>query len=295
MKMRRTIRVGSRESKLAVEQTMLLVNQIKACHPELTVELITMKTTGDRILDRRLDQAGGKGLFVKELDQALADGKIDLSVHSLKDMPMEENRELPIVAYSTRGDPRDALVLPQNSGGFSTDRIGTSSLRRSLQLSSLFPEAETKLVRGNVLTRLQKLDAGEYTALILAASGLSRLGLSGRISRYFSTDEIIPAAGQGILAVQGRKGEDYNFLDCIRSESSKAAALAERGFVSFLEGGCSSPVAAYAEVSGQEIRLSGLYFEEESGQYTTGRITGDVENARKLGEELAERLRREGV
>lgn len=274
---------------------MLLVNQIKACHPELTVELITMKTTGDRILDRRLDQAGGKGLFVKELDQALADGKIDLSVHSLKDMPMEENRELPIVAYSTRGDPRDALVLPQNSGGFSTDRIGTSSLRRSLQLSSLFPEAETKLVRGNVLTRLQKLDAGEYTALILAASGLSRLGLSGRISRYFSTDEIIPAAGQGILAVQGRKGEDYDFLDCIRSEPSKAAALAERGFVSFLEGGCSSPVAAYAEVSGQEIRLSGLYFEEESGQYATGRITGDVENARKLGEELAERLRREGV
>ncbi|SCH11611.1 Porphobilinogen deaminase [uncultured Ruminococcus sp.] len=291
---KRTIRVGSRDSRLAVEQTMLLLREIEKAHPELSIELITMKTTGDVILDRRLDQIGGKGLFVKELDAALADGRIDLSIHSLKDLPMEETPDYPLVAYSRRGDPRDVLVFPENGSG-SVEKVGTSSLRRILQLQKLFPDAKHEMVRGNVLTRLKKLDHGEYTSLILAASGLNRLGLGQRISRYFSPAEMIPAAGQGVLAVQGRRGEDYSFLDCVHSPVSKLTSLAERSFVRALDGGCSSPVAAYAEVHGEELALTGLYYHEEGGAVTTGALTGVVSQAEQLGEKLANKLRQEAL
>lgn len=212
--MSRIICIGSRESRLAVIQTRQVADYIRRTMPEADVRLITMKTTGDRILDRSLEAVGGKGLFVKELDRALLEGRTELSVHSLKDLPMETPQALPILGYSRREDPRDALILPAGTTQWDQSRpLGCSSRRRILQLKRLYPQVQTALVRGNVLTRLQKLDRGEYGALILAAAGLKRLGLEDRISRYFTPEEMLPAAGQGILAVQGRAGLDYGYLD----------------------------------------------------------------------------------
>lgn len=285
--------IGSRESKLAVIQSEMVKNYIEAHCPEASVEILTMKTTGDKILDRTLDKVGGKGLFVKELDKALLDKRSDLSVHSLKDMPMEVSEELPLVAFSKREDPRDVLVLPEGKTELDPEKpIGCSSLRRILQLKELYPEMECKSIRGNVLTRLEKLDRGEYSALILAAAGLKRLGLEKRISRYFEPEEMIPAAGQGILAVQGRAGEDTSFLEGFGDSESSCAALAERAFVRYLDGGCSSPVAAHGRVHGDEMTLLGLYYEESTGAYKKGTITGKAEEAESLGVSLAEQLRR---
>ena len=254
-----------------------------------------MKTTGDIILDRTLDKVGGKGLFVKELDKALMDGRSILSVHSLKDMPMEVQEELPLLAFSRREDPRDVLVLPEDVTELDKNKpLGCSSLRRTLQLKKIYPDMEVKSIRGNLQTRLRKLDEGQYSGLILAAAGLKRLGLEARISRYFTADEIIPAAGQGILAVQGRKGEDYGFLDGYCDADAWAAGSAERAFVKLLDGGCSSPVAAHAEVYGEEIYLRGLYYNEKDGSYVTGTLRGQRKDAEKLGRELAETLREKG-
>lgn len=284
--------VGSRESKLAVVQSEMVIDYLKEHLPDAEVTMLTMKTTGDIILDRTLDQVGGKGLFVKELDRALLDGRSDLSVHSLKDMPMEVPEELPIVAFSKREDPRDALVLPEGETKIDWSKpIGCSSRRRILQLKELYPEAEFKSVRGNVITRLRKLDEGEYSALVLAAAGLKRLDLEARISRYFEADEIIPAAGQGILAVQGRKGEDYDFLQDYSDREGSYAALAERAYVRYLDGGCSSPVAAYAVVEGDEIHLRGLYYSERTGEYMKGERRGGCDEAEQLGEQLAKELK----
>lgn len=287
----RTVKAGSRASRLAVVQTEQVAEFIKANHPDMEVEILTMTTTGDRILHKTLDQVGGKGLFVKELDVALRSGQTDFSVHSLKDMPMETPEDLPVIAYSRREDPRDVLVLPKGAGELDVSKpVGCSSRRRILQMREIFPQARMKSIRGNVLTRLEKLDAGEYGALILAAAGLKRLGLEDRISRYFSENEMIPAAGQGILCVQGRAGEDYSWLADFDCRESRDCAAAERGFVAALNGGCSSPVAAYAEVSEGEISLRGLYVDEASGDMKTGCIRGPREDAAGLGRKLAAQL-----
>lgn len=287
--------IGSRESKLAVLQSEMVRDYIKKQNPELEVEILTMKTTGDIILDRTLDKVGGKGLFVKELDKALMDGRSILSVHSLKDMPMEVPEELPLLAFSRREDPRDVLVLPEGVTELDKNKpLGCSSLRRTLQLKKIYPDMEVKSIRGNLQTRLRKLDEGQYSGLILAAAGLKRLGLEARISRYFTADEIIPAAGQGILAVQGRKGENYRFLDGYCDTDAWAAGSAERAFVKLLDGGCSSPVAAHAEVYGEEIYLRGLYYNEKDGSYVTGTLRGNKADAESLGRELAETLRKKG-
>ena len=282
--------IGSRESKLAVLQSEMVRDYIKEKNPDLEVEILTMKTTGDIILDRTLDKVGGKGLFVKELDKALIEGRSILSVHSLKDMPMEVPEELPLLAFSKREDPRDVLVLPDGVSELDKSKpLGCSSLRRTLQLKKLYPDMEVRSIRGNLQTRLRKLDEGQYSALILAAAGLKRLGLESRINRYFTADEIIPAAGQGILAVQGRKGEAYDFLEGYCDKGS-----AERAFVKLLDGGCSSPVAAHAEIFGDEIYLRGLYYNEKDGSYVTGTLRGNKADAESLGRELAETLRNKG-
>lgn len=287
----KTICIGSRESKLAVMQSQILMENLRRQHPQIETSLLTMKTTGDKILDQSLDKIGGKGLFVKELDFALTEGRIDLAVHSLKDMPMETPEDLPIVAFSRREDPRDALILPKGC----TERdeklpIGCSSKRRVLQLRKLYPDASFENVRGNVLTRLEKLDRGEYGALVLAVAGLKRLGLEERISRIFTTKEVIPAAGQGILAVQGRAGEDYSFLNSFDDQDAACAAVCERAFVRMLDGGCSSPVAAYARLEAGKLEVTGLYYDPVSGGYITGSRIGDAEQAEQLGRELAEEL-----
>lgn len=290
--MKDKIVIGSRESALAVCQSEMVRDYIRARNPELSVEILTMKTTGDKILDRTLDKIGGKGLFVKELDMALLEGRSQLSVHSLKDMPMEVPEELPLLAFSKREDPRDVLVLPKGTEELDKSKpLGCSSLRRTLQLKKLYPDMEVKSVRGNLQTRLRKLDKGEYAALILAAAGMKRMGLENRICRYFTPDEMIPAAGQGILAVQGRKGLDYGFLDGYCDRNAWIAGSAERAFVRYLNGGCSSPVAAYAEVDGDFVFIRGLYYQEETGDWKKGSIRGKAEEAEALGEALAKNLK----
>nr|WP_302649402.1 hydroxymethylbilane synthase [uncultured Agathobaculum sp.] len=281
------IKVGSRDSKLAVVQAEEVCRALGDC------ELITMKTLGDMILDKTLDQVGGKGLFVKELDRALADRRVDLTVHSLKDVPMEQPAGLPLVAYTKREDARDALVLPQSGKWDKSKPIGCSSARRRVQLAALFPETPVKPVRGNVLTRLDKLDRGEYGALVLAAAGLHRLGLENRISRYFSPEELIPAAGQAILAVQGRAGELTEAVKRLDDADARDCALAERAFVRTLGGGCFAPVAAYAEVQGDNMQLTGLYVTEDESRSARGAVTGRRSEAETLGRTLALQLKQQ--
>ena len=295
--------VGSRESTLAVMQTELVMEEIRRYNPGIELELRTYKTTGDKILDKPLYQVGGKGLFVKELDQALLKGEIDLAVHSLKDVPMEVPEELPIVAFPKRGDARDAFVLPErneNKEKENTDKkakehaddlsgmvIGSSSLRRRLQMEALYKGVTLKSIRGNIQTRLRKLDEGEFDGIVLAVAGLERAKLGHRISRVFSVEEVLPAAGQGILAIQARKDLDISFLKDVCDEDTKVAALAERAFVRRLNGGCTSPVAAYAKVGKDEIVLTGLYYREETGEIFKESITGTRDEAEELGSKFA--------
>ncbi|MDO4339495.1 MAG: hydroxymethylbilane synthase [Eubacteriales bacterium] len=292
--MKNKVVIGSRESALAVLQSELVQDYIETHNSGVEVEILTMKTTGDIILDRTLDKIGGKGLFVKELDKALLEGRSQLSVHSLKDMPMEVPEELPLLAFSVREDPRDVLVLPEGAKELDPDKpLGCSSLRRTLQLKELYPDMEVKSIRGNLQTRLRKLDSGEYSALILAAAGLKRLGLENRIHRYFTPDEMIPAAGQGILAVQGKAGEDYPYLEGYNDPDAWAEGNAERAFVRYLDGGCSSPVAAFAQADGEMLFLRGLYYREEDGSWCKGSISGCRADAAALGIALAEQLKNE--
>lgn len=288
------IRFGSRESRLAVIQSRMVMDAVQAAEPRAELELVTMKTTGDKILDRTLDQIGGKGLFVKELDLALREGKVDFTVHSLKDMPMQTPEDLPLVAFSKRADPRDVLVLPEGAAELDREKpIGCSSRRRQLQLQKLYPGFDIQPIRGNVQTRLRKLDEGQYCALVLAAAGLKRLGLEHRIHRYFSTEEILPAAGQAILAVQARKETDFSVLKTFHDEDAACCARAERAFVRQLDGGCTSPVAAFAQVEGDGLTLTGLYVSPDETVVRRGILRGEKTNAEKLGTDLARRLKGE--
>lgn len=293
--MKRVIRFGSRKSALAVAQTRILMDAVAAAHPELEVELVTMTTTGDvnmKPFSEASDKFGIKGLFTQELEEALKSGEIDVAVHSLKDVPMYANEELPIVAYSARGDARDALVLPDGVKEIDENLpLGCSSARRRIQLAKLFPQLRVEPVRGNVNTRLRKLDEGQFSALVLAAVGLQRVGLGERISRYFTADEMIPAPGQGILACQGRAGESYEYLDAVRCEAAACCARAERGFSAELGGGCTAPVGAYAEIIDGELALHGFYADEAEGIYREGRACGRPEDAEELARGLARRLR----
>lgn len=271
----------------------MVMEAIRRLCPDCELELVTMKTTGDKILDRSLDAIGGKGLFIKELDAALTEGRVDLCVHSYKDMPVEDDPRLPVVAVSPREDPRDVLLLPRGPGADEAAPLGCSSKRRQLQLKELDPDRAIAPVRGNVLTRLNKLDSGQFGGLVLAAAGIRRLGLQERIDRVFSPEEIIPAATQGILAVQGRAGEEYSYLAAWSDPAARDAARAERAFVRALDGGCTSPVAAHAVMEGDDCLLAGLYVNEKNELFR-GRERGPRTEAEALGETLARRLKREG-
>lgn len=293
--------IGSRESVLAVVQSKMVVDFLTAAHPELDVELLTMKTTGDKILDRRLDQVGGKGLFVKELDAALLEGRSDFSVHSCKDLPMEVPSELPLVCFSRREDPRDVLVFPL--GADEPDwslPIGTSSPRRELQLRALYPQARFESIRGNVQTRLRKLDEGRFGAIVLAAAGLRRLGLADRIGVELDVHDVIPAAGQGILAIQGRAGSGAgadggaSLFEGFADDDARVAAEAERAFVARLDGGCSSPIAAHCIVGNDEIEFLGLYYDEETDAARRGSLRGPRADAVALAQQLADDLKADG-
>jgi hydroxymethylbilane synthase len=306
--MKRIIRVGSRDSALAVRQAEIVMESVKAARPDIEFLHTTYKTVGDIVLDKGLDAIGGKGLFIGELERALSDGRIDIAVHSYKDMPYENTDGLPVVALSQRESPFDALVLPEGA-----DRIdmlkpaGSSSQRRAVQLRALYGGIKIKMIRGNVFTRLSKMDSGEYSALILAEAGLARLELRHRIYRVFTEDEMIPSASQGILAVQGRRGEDYSFLAGFHNRESEIVSKAERQFLKTLGAGCASPVAAYGRLYGNELTLTGMFagvghiFDSGDGDANSitdsainniaiGKISGAADRAESLGETLAYRL-----
>jgi len=321
--MNKVIRIASRESLLAVRQAEIVMESVKEVNPGIEFELVKIKTTGDRIQDRDLDEIGGKGLFIKELEQALFNGDVDIAVHSYKDMPYEETEGLPVVALSVREAPYDALVLPagavapdrsgaaapDRSGAAAPDRrgaaapdrsgaaapdmskpVGSSSLRRTIQWAMLYDGFEVKAIRGNVLTRIRKLDEGEYGALILAQAGLNRLSLQHRISRVFTIAEMIPSGSQGILAVQGREGEGYSYLDCFHSIESEIVSRAERQYLKTLGGGCSAPVAVYGELHNNELLLTGMYV-DSLGNAVKGNKIGYADKAEALGEALAKELK----
>ncbi|MFP3040505.1 hydroxymethylbilane synthase [Treponema primitia] len=297
------IRIGSRESVLAIAQTRLIMDPLARAYPELSLRLVTMKTEGDLKPDLPLGSAG-KAFFTGTLERALASGEIDLCVHSLKDMAETQPEDLPILAIPKRGSPWDMLVLPQDSVQDNPETniftalesalpIGCSSLRRHIQLQAIAPRLRSAPIRGNVPTRLSKLDNGQYGALILAAAGLERLGITRRGVRLFSLQEMIPAAGQGALAVQGRSDWGYPFLDILRDAVSEEEALAERTFIRTLGCGCSSPAAAYAQILGQEILITGMYApmtKAEGFPFYREEISGERGHALLLAEELARRL-----
>lgn len=290
--MKDKIIIGSRESRLAVIQAEMVQDYLQKTLPQKTIEILTMKTTGDKILNQALERAGGKGLFVKELDHALLEKRSDLSVHSLKDVPTELPEKLPLLAFSRRDDPRDALILPEGATEIDFSRpVGCSSKRRMVQFQKLYPQAKFETIRGNVQTRLKRLDSGEFSATILAAAGLKRLGLEHRISRYFEPDEMIPAAGQGILAVQGRAGEDYSWLKGYNDRGGEACAKAERAFVYGLGGSCSDPIAAHATVEGETLHLRAFYQNEATGAVYTGSRSGSVRDPEHVGHALAAEFR----
>jgi hydroxymethylbilane synthase len=289
--MKRIIRIGSRDSVLAIKQAQIVIDAVKKNDFSIEFELVKIKTTGDTLLDKSLDTVGGKGLFIKELEKALAELRIDIAVHSYKDMPGEETDDLPVVALSERESPFDALILPQGSDGIDKLKpVGSSSLRRTIQFIKLYEGLEVKSIRGNVTSRLSKLDNGEYGALILAQAGLNRLKLQDRVSRVFTVDEMIPSASQGILAVQGRKGEDYSCLAPFHNRESDIASKAERRFIKTLDSGCSSPTAVYARLHNNEILITGMYVDAD-GYIEKGEISGDIEKSEQLGETLAIRLK----
>ena len=286
------IRIGSRDSVLAVRQAQIVMDIVKGNNADIEFELVKIKTTGDKILDRSLEEVGGKGLFIKELEQALIRSEIDIAVHSYKDMPYEDTEGLPIVALSEREAPFDVLVLPE--GIKEPDRskpVGSSSSRRSIQFRKMYEGFDIKPVRGNVPTRIAKLDNGEYSALILAQAGLNRLSLRHRISRVFTIDEMIPSGSQGIIAVQGREGEDYSYLQCFHNTESEIVSMAERTYLKALKCDCTSPVAVYGEILGDGLTLvlTGM-FTDANGKSKTGKILGKTADAILLGEELARQL-----
>jgi hydroxymethylbilane synthase len=259
-----------------------------------------MTTQGDRVLDRSLAQVGGKGLFVKELELAIADGRADIAVHSLKDVPSDLPPGMVLAAFLTRAHAHDAFVsikhrsfaeLPMHA------RIGTSSLRRQCQLLAARPDLAIEPLRGNVDTRLKKLDAGDYDAIILASAGLHRLGLESRITEYLALDLSLPAVGQGIVAIECRTDDDSNRtrVAALNDINAERCALAERAFARRLEGSCQSPIAGYAITESTSLTLTGLVGSLDGKTLFRDRIAGDANNAEVLGVTLAERLLNQGA
>ncbi len=292
--MKKILRVGTRGSKLALAQTGWVITQIRKRFPDLAVDTVIIKTKGDKITDVPLARIGGKGLFVKEIEEALLREEIDLAVHSLKDVPSELPRGLELVAFPEREDPRDALIgsgvksildLPRGA------RVGTSSLRRQAQLRRLRPDLRILPLRGNVDTRLRKLQEGQYEAILLAEAGLRRLGISvERVS--LPTEEMLPAVGQGILALEIRSDdvETREIVSFLHHPETAFCAQAERAFLRRMEGGCQVPLAAHARLSDGQLYLEGFIADPEGRRFYREGLTGSPQEAEDLGFRLAEIL-----
>lgn len=281
--------VGSRDSKLAIIQSEMVIKAINDYDPSIRVVLKTMKAKGDICLEAPLETLGSN-CFVGTLEERLQSGAVDLVVHSFKDLPLEENPKLPIVAVSKREDPRDVLVLPENEGIIHNGKpIGCSSFRRRRQLKASGEKRKIVSVRGDVVSRLRQLDDGQFSALILAAAGLKRLGLEHRISTYFPLEKILPSPCQGILAIQGRVGDDHSFLEDFHSKDAYYISLGERAFARALGEEKFSEVAVYGELSADDLTLTGLRFADDV--IIKKSITGSKIHGAYLGVLLAKKIK----
>ncbi len=289
------LRIGTRGSPLALAQSNWVKEKIKAEYPDIQITLLKIKTKGDKILDSPLAEIGGKGLFVKEIEESLLREEVDLAVHSMKDLPADLPEDLEIAIYPEREDPRDALV----SLGFQTlsalpagSSVGTGSLRRSTQLLHLRPDLHVVPLRGNVGTRLRKLETENLQAVILAAAGLRRLGLSDRISQVLSPDEILPAVGQGALGLELRQDDTATkeALQFLNHERTEVTVRAERAFLNKLEGGCQVPIAAYSRLEREDIILQGLVAELDGSRVIKDEVRGKKNRPEDIGTALADRI-----
>ena len=296
---RSSLVIGARGSRLAVWQAEWVQARLNELAPELTVTLQRIKTSGDRILDVPLAAIGGKGLFVKEIEEALLREEIDLAVHSMKDVPTILPDGLSILCVPAREDPRDVLVsrdscsldqLPKGS------RIGTSSLRRQAQLLHYRPDLHIELLRGNLDTRLRKLHNGEYDAIVLAAAGLMRMGWSNKVTEYLPPEVSLPAIGQGALGLEGRRHDRFvqTLVEKLEHRPTRTAVMAERALLKRLEGGCQVPIAAHATVKGDTLIMDGLIASVDGQRLIRDTIQGPASEAQSLGSQLAEKLLAQG-
>jgi hydroxymethylbilane synthase len=297
----RPLRIGTRGSKLALYQAGLVRDRLRAAHPELAaeaaIELVPIRTTGDRVQTRLLAEIGGKGLFTKEIEEALRDGRIDLAVHSLKDMETVLPAGLAIACVLPREDPRDALVAPgsANLAGLPEGaRVGTASLRRRAQLLRARRDLAVVPIRGNVDTRLAKLEAGEVDALVLALSGLRRLGKAALAGEILAPEVMLPAVGQGALAVECRAGDERveALLAPLHDIGTAACVTAERAMLAALDGSCRTPIAGLATLEGDRLTLDGLLLSPDGDAERSGQASGATADAEAIGTELGQRLRR---
>ncbi len=299
----RTIRIGSRKSQLALVQTYWVQEQLKKRFPDITFEVHTMSTQGDKILDVALAKIGDKGLFTKELEVGMLNQEIDFAVHSLKDLPTHLPDGLTLAAITERENPADALVVHEKHKDKQIDTlpagavIGTSSLRRLAQLRHHFPHFTFKDVRGNLITRLAKLDTGEYDALILAVAGLERLGMHDRIHQVIPKEISLHAVGQGALGIECR-ADDHELLSLLKAiehPQTRDRTLAERSFLRSLEGGCQVPIGVNTEILGDNLTLTGIVVSVDGQKFVQDTVTGKANNAEAVGIELAHLLREQGA
>ncbi len=293
------VRIGTRGSPLALAQSEWVRRHVESRHNGVRVELVRIKTKGDRILDSPLSLVGGKGLFVKEIEDALLHGRVDAAVHSMKDVPTQLPGGLGLRVFPEREDARDALV---SAGGERLEdlphgaRIGTSSLRRGAQLLHRRPDLKVLSIRGNVETRLGKMVAREVDGVVLAAAGLRRLGLADRVTQFLSPDELVPAIGQGALGIEMRLHDDetWRIFRFLNHEATEVRVLAERALLKELEGGCQVPVAGHAVLRDDRIVLKGLVAELDGSRIISGEISGDPAHPEQIGTDLARTLLDEG-
>lgn len=294
------VRIATRKSALALWQAEFVKAELERFHTDVRVELVPMSTQGDIILDTPLAKIGGKGLFVKELEQAMLEGRADIAVHSMKDVPVEFPEGLELHTICEREDPRDAFVsnnfanlnaLPQGA------IVGTSSLRRQCQIKALRPDLDIRDLRGNVNTRLGKLDDGQYDAIILAAAGLIRLEMESRIADYIEPEVSLPANGQGAVGIECRIDDEVTkvLLAPLEHTQTRIRVNAERAMNRHLEGGCQVPIGAYALVDGEQVHLRGLVGAVDGSEILRDEVTGHINDAEKLGIELAKKLLAQGA
>ncbi len=296
----RCIKIGSRASRLALVQADIIIGLLKERFPHYSYEVVKIQTLGDKILDKTLDKIGGKGLFVKEIQSALIEGEIDLAVHSMKDMPADSPEALQLAAITEREDPRDVLVTRNKISFEALPKgaiIGSSSLRRQAQLLSLRKDIDIRAIRGNVETRIRKLDSEGMDGVILAAAGLNRLGLQNQIQHYFEIEDFIPAVGQGALGCEIRRQDEElkEMLAAINHIETYGAVMAERSFLRLLEGGCHAPIGAYGKKVGGNLVLSGMVATIDGSIILRDQVIGSFDDYEAMGIALGEKLLAKGA